>query len=336
MRIMRRTANRLPVGKLSKQALTSSVLPYLGSRRADVVLRPRYGEDAGAVKTRKGVVVIATDPITGSKNLIGWLSVHINANDVAVCGARPTWFAPCILLPKNSTAKDFRRIAGQIDRAAKKLGIAVVTGHSEIAPYIEAPLVVGSMAGQLVAQRIVTTSGARPGDWIVMTKWAGLEGSAILATDYASLLRKRGVSNKAITEARRYYNAISVVKEALSLAHAGAASSMHDPTEGGVLGGLYEMADASGCGFKVHSKRIPITKTTHEICRALKIDPLRLISSGVLLATIPRRNSKLLGKLKLTVIGKVVKRNEGMNIIENGKTTRIKEPVTDELWKIVS
>ena len=209
---------KLRLGKLNERMLNLLVLRYTGGRRKDVVLGPRFGEDAGAVKVGRDTIVVAMDPITGSKEMVGWLSVHVNANDVAVCGARPEWFSVCILFPPRSTPKDFREVSRQIDKAAKKLGVAVVTGHSEIAPHISAPIVVGTMKGRLVSNRIITSSGAEPGDFILMSKFAGLEGLAILATDFKDRLLEKGVDKKVLDNARRYYSKISVVDEALALA----------------------------------------------------------------------------------------------------------------------
>lgn len=277
---------------------------------------------------------MSMDPVTGSRAMVGWLAVHVNANDVAVCGAAPSWFSSCILLPRGSGREDLGRVARQIGAAARSLGVAVITGHSEIAPQIKAPIIIGHMAGRLIAKKPITTSGARPGDWLLMGNTAALEGSAILATDFAETLEKRGVSRSLIREARGYYRRISVVRGALSLSREGSVSSMHDPTEGGVLGGLYEMAEASGCGFRVYEDEIPVSRATLALCRAMSIDPLRLISSGALIAS-TRHLSKRVRRLGLRVIGRVTPRREGRLLITRRGVRRIDEPVEDELWRIV-
>ncbi|HID04895.1 MAG TPA: hypothetical protein EYP20_03720, partial [Aigarchaeota archaeon] len=318
--------------KLPGDVLSRSVLRYRGRGRGDVILWPKYGEDAGAVKLGGETLVIASDPITGSKNLVGWLAVHINANDVAVCGAKPTWMSSCILLPKGSKAEDFRNIASQIDRAARSIDVAVITGHSEIAPHTSSPIVVGTMTGRLVSKRLITSSGAKPGDYIVMSKTAGLEGTAILSTDFSKILEEKGIHPATIKKASRYYSKISIVKEALQLAKSGLATAMHDPTEGGVIGGLYELCSASGCGFEIHVDKIPVSREVRLICDALDIDPLRLISSGVLLASV-RKPPK---SREFKLIGRVTKRKEGMRIISKTGETRIKNPPADELWRILN
>ncbi len=322
---------KLPFGKLPADTLSRSVLRYIGSRRGDVVLWPKYGEDAGAVRLGGTTVVIASDPITGSKNLVGWLAVHINANDVAVCGARPEWMSSCILMPDGSTARDFRNVAKQISDAAKRIGVAIVTGHSEVAPHVTSPVVVGTVAGRLVARKLVTSSGAKPGDYIVMSKTAGLEGIAILATDFRDILASRGVDKRVLEKARRYYFRISIVNEAMQLVKSDIVTAMHDPTEGGIVGGLYEMARASNCGFTVYAEKIPVSREGWEICKTLGINPLKLISSGVLLAAVKKppkgRNFK--------TIGRVTKHRYGMRIVTKSGEEKIKQPPTDELWRVI-
>jgi len=332
---MSKSSASLRLGKVPEDALRRYVLKFVGKRRRDVLLPPRYGEDAGVVETSSNRIVVAVDPITGARELIGWLSVHINANDVAVCGAEPRWFSSCILLPKNASINDLKVITKQIHNAAKTLGIAVVTGHTEVAPYTTSPIVIGQMIGVLAMRKIITTSGARPGDYILMTKTAGIEGTAILANDLEERLRKMGVPNSVIKDAKNYYRFISVVKEALWLTKHAAVSSMHDPTEGGIIGGLYELSRASGCGFKVWRESIPVSKTTAVICRAFNVDPLKLISSGVLLATVKKAERNILSKIGAKIIGKVTeKRNERL-LIDKTRTVSIDEPVTDELWRIL-
>jgi len=325
----------LRVGKVPMRILQRSILPFRGRRRRDVVLWPRFGEDAGAFRSGEETLVIACDPITGSRGLVGWLSVHLNANDVAVCGAQPRWFSSCILMPRGSSEPDFAAVARQIDRAAKSIGVAVVTGHSEVAPYAREPIVVGHMTGPLITDRLITSSDAKRGDLILMAKTAALEGTAILATDKPDLLRKKGVDQKTIRKARSYYKLISVVHEASLLASSNAVNAMHDPTEGGVLGGLYELAEASGCGFRVYEERIPVSDVTERICRAIRIDHLKLISSGVLLATASKIGQGLLRRAGLRIIGQILPEREGMTLVGRSRAVRVNEPVSDELWRLM-
>lgn len=325
---------RLPVGKLPEQVLRRVVLRRVGALRRDVLLWPGFGEDAGAVRTFKDVYVFSMDPITGSKSFVGWLAVHASANDVAVSGGKPEWFSSTILLPKNSSPSDLEKIVSQIHQACRRLGVAVVTGHSEVAPSVSAPVVVGHMIGRLVAPKLVKSAGARPGDQIMMVRPVAMEGAAIIATDIPEVLRIKGFSDEELAKASSFIKETSVVKEAMMLAKVG-VNSMHDPTEGGLVGGLYEVARAADVGFEIDRTKVIKHPLVDKICNALGIDPLRLISSGTLLATAPRFDESLVKKLKGRVIGKILPRKQGMWITGDHEE-RVKGPVQDELWRLLS
>lgn len=331
---------KITYGKLPREVLEKTVFRWLGAKRKDVLLWPAYGEDAAVINTPKRRLVIACDPITGSRKLIGWLSVHINANDVAVCGAKPAWFSSCILLPEGDEAL-FGSIVKQIHKAASELHVSIITGHSEIALYVSEPIIIGTMIGVLEGNRYYRTGDARPGDKILMTKTAAIEGTAILATDLSEMLTSK-VDKPLLKRASAFYRKISVVDEALRIASTGLATAMHDPTEGGLLGGLYEMAEASGTGFIVYEDAIPIARETRMICEALGCDPLKLISSGTLIASVRGDYKKLITVLKragvkVAIIGEVVPKKDGRKLIRSeGTVESIKSAVTDELWRILS
>ncbi|MEM2237883.1 MAG: AIR synthase family protein [Candidatus Caldarchaeum sp.] len=325
----------LPLGKLPENVLKKYVLKHLGYVRKDVVVWPSFGEDAGAVKTSNTVYLLSTDPITGSKKFVGWLAVHASANDVAVSGGKPAWFSSTILMPKGSSYSDLSKIIKQIHMACRRLKVAVVTGHSEVAPFVTSPTVVGHMMGRLIGSKPITSHGARPGDLIVMVKSVGLEGAAIIASDYPHVLRKRNIGSNSIRRAVGFIRKTSVVEEALAFAREG-VSAMHDPTEGGLAGGLYELAQASSVGFYVDRSRVLIDPLVEKICRVLDIDPLKLISSGTLLATASRLSKRVVEKTEARVIGRIVKRKMGMRIFSKEGEEKIKGPVQDELWRFVT
>lgn len=150
------------------------------------------GEDAAIIDVGGGqVLVIHNDAITGAVKLLGWLAVHIVANDVAVRGAKPRWFLMSLFLPEGGEEL-VDEIMAQVDRAARELGMMVVGGHTETTPGLDRPIVGTTAVGLAPRDAYVTTSGARPGDYVVVTKGVGIEGTAILCTDFADLLRSRG------------------------------------------------------------------------------------------------------------------------------------------------
>jgi len=276
------------VGKLPPKMLEKYVLSRIGARDPAVLVGPSIGEDAAIIDLGNGRVLVAhVDPITGAVKLLGWLAVHIACNDVAVRGAKPRWLLPVLYFPEYASEELVDRVTAQIDEAAKEVGAMVVGGHSEFTPQLSRPLISMTALGVIEKNRYVTTSGARAGDIVLMTKTVGVEGTAILATDFRDTLVKAGVPIEIIEKSKNFIKMVSVVKEALALAEAGLATSMHDPTEGGLVGGLVEIAYASKKTLEIWENRVPIADETLIITKTLGLDPLKLISSGVLIATVP-------------------------------------------------
>ncbi len=325
-------------GKIPAHILREIIFEHLGAKREDVILGPSIGEDGALVKVGDKVLVSSMDPITGAVNRIGWLAVNINANDIATFGVQPLFFSSCILLPEGSNTTVVQVVSDQIGKAAKKLGIAVVGGHSEVTPGIKHPIVVGYSIGITEKGRYVTSGGAKPGDQLILTKVVGIEGTAILASDRREVLMPL-LGSSALKTAEDFFNHISVVTEAVSAFETGGVTAMHDPTEGGVAGGIHELADASGVGVKVFEEKMPIAPETLRICEFFKIDPLQLISSGALLISAKANSTdKILERLasnnvEASVIGEVSPSPQDRILIRNdGSTVKLVRPVYDHLW----
>jgi len=329
---------RLPVGKLPYSELRK-LLSIVARPDPSVVLGPGVGEDAALVDLGDQVLVVHTDPITGAVENIGWFSVHVSANDVATRGARPRWLTTLILLPEGATSEAALGIARQIREAADEIGAVVVGGHTEVTPRLDRPIVATTAFGVARRDRVVYTANAKPGDVLVLTKGAGVEGTAILASDFRDRLAGR-VSEEVVERARGFARELSVVREAMIAVEAGGVHAMHDATEGGVLGAVQEMAIASGLSATVFEERVPVRKETAEICRALGVDPLKLISSGSLLIAVEEasldRLVERLAEAGITAapIGRL-ERGEGVTLHRrDGSVERILEPVVDELWRL--
>lgn len=329
---------KLAHGKIPIDILESVVFKNLGIRRREVVLGPSAGIDGAVINVGNKSLVVSTDPITGAIELIGWLAVNINANDIATFGVEPAFLLSCILLPENADMKTVETISGQMGKAAKELGIAIVGGHCEVTPGLANPIVVGCTIGMTEKGNYVTAAGAKQGDKIILTKMAGIEGTAVLASDKENQLKKV-VSATTLRNAKRFYDQISVVKDAITAFKTGAVHAMHDPTEGGVAGGIHEMADASHLGFRVHKKKIPVRPETTEICNFFEIDPLQLTASGSLLIAVERDSADrvvgILSKEGITaeVIGEFLPSVEERIIIqEDGSSENLVRPVSDHLW----
>ncbi|MEJ2271448.1 MAG: AIR synthase family protein [Candidatus Bathyarchaeota archaeon] len=256
-------------GKVPTEVLQKIVFKNLGVKRDDVILNPSIGEDAAIVKSGNQVLAISSDPITGAEKWLGWLAVHVSANDVATRGVQPRWFNSIILLPKNSNTKRIDRICTQMDKAATQLDVAIIGGHCEITPGIDHSIVTGCAIGIANQGKYVTSSSAQAGNNIILTKGAGIEGTAILASDRRKELLKF-FDEFYLNKAESFFEKISVVKDAMTAFKTGGVNAMHDPTEGGVAGGIHELADAANVGFNVYEKNINIQKETRQICKHFK------------------------------------------------------------------
>ena len=270
----------LPAGKLAPAFLAQLIETSLPP---EVVLGPRIGEDACAIEMEAGTLVAATDPITLTGSDVGAYAVAVNANDVAVTGARPRWFLACVLLPEGATRSDAETLFSGMRRALDQVGAVLVGGHTEVTSAVRQPLVVGQMLG-VATERTVPTGGLHPGDTVVQIGPAPVEGAAVLAEGLPAE-RLATVSTGMLEAARSALEApgISVVEPALAAARAG-ASALHDPTEGGLSAGLHEMADASGVSLAIKAERILWFEPGLELCAVAGLDPWGTLASGTLLA----------------------------------------------------
>jgi len=285
----------LKAGKLPLELL-GELLSEVQISDPRVALGPTPGEDAALIDFGDRYLVAKTDPITFATDQIGWYLVHVNANDLAVMGATPRWLMATLLLPEGTSADATRDIFTQLTDACAELGVSLVGGHTEITSGLGRPLAIGAMLGEVAKDRVVLTSGARPGDAIIATKGIAIEGTAILAREAADQLASAGVSAEMIERARRllYSPGISVVKDALTARRAVSVHCMHDPTEGGLAGGLLEIATVANVGIAIDRDRLPVLPECQAVCDALGLDPLGLIASGALLATVDRNEAAAL------------------------------------------
>jgi hydrogenase maturation factor len=329
---------KLPPGKIPVDILKEVVFKNLGSERKGVVVGPTAGIDGAVLDLGNKSLIVSMDPITGAVERIGWLAVNVNANDIATFGVEPTFLFSCILLPEGSDRKIVETICTQMDAAAKELGIAIVGGHCESTPGLQNPIVVGCVMGLTEKGRYVTAAGAKPSDKLILTKSAGIEGTAILASDREVELRKT-LNVATLRNAKNFYSQISVVKDALTACKTGGVHAMHDPTEGGVVGAIHEMADASGLGVKVFKDRIAVQPETATICKYFGIDPLKLIASGALLISADAKFAEAIIRnlqhegIQASVIGEFLEdMNQRLLVSKEGGVTTLPRPLSDHLW----
>ena len=319
----------LPIGKLPADLLRDLLKKY-ATTDSRVVVGPGIGQDAAIIDMGDRYLVAKTDPVTFAKKDIGWYAVHVNANDVACCGATPRWYLATLLLPyKSTTAELASSIFGQISDACRELGVSLCGGHTEITYELDRPIVVGQMLGEVARDRFITSSNARIGDSLILTKGIAIEGTAILATEKREALR--GVISEAGLDrcANLLHSpGISVVQDARLALQMGGVHAMHDPTEGGIATGLWELAEAAGVGVVVDREKLPILPECDAICRHLGLDPLGLIASGALLIAADRNhNGMIIERLEsegigATEIGEILSPERGCTLRLTGGVVR--------------
>lgn len=274
------------MSKFSLEVLNRIVFPYFHSEDPDILQGAVFGEDVALTRVGGDVLVSHVDPIVGAVLNIGWLAVHVACNDVATTGAPPQWIQVLVLVPNQNDEALLEEIMRDVAQAAKETGTSIIGGHTGYSAALSRPLVAVTALGTMQGRQPVLTKGAQPGDHILMTKGIALEGTAILANDFAHTALELGLTEKEILEAKKLMKQVSVIPEAMIFAKRGAAA-MHDVTRGGILETLLEMASLADVGIDVDYERIPQPKIARRFAEAFDFDPLKMISSGTLVASVP-------------------------------------------------
>ncbi len=328
----------MKIGKVPENVLERSVFKQLHTKRPEVVMGAGIGEDCAAVKLADDeIMVLSTDPITGTAKDIGKLAIQITVNDLASSGAEPVGVLLTILLPTDAKESHLKKIMEQMEEACAAAHVQIMGGHTEVTAVVNQPVVTVCGVGKVKEGKLVLTSGARPGMDIVVTKWVGIEGTSIIAKEKEEELKTR-FSASFIDKAKDLDVYLSVLSEAAVAVNSG-VSAMHDITEGGIFGALWEMAEASGIGLDIDVKKIPIRQETIEICEFYGINPYRLISSGsMLMATVD--GNKLVRELEkaginAVVIGKATEGKDRMIRKDEEEHSFLERPKTDELYQVL-
>jgi len=332
----------LPAGKIPIDILKEVVFKNLGAPRKEITVGPTAGVDSAVIDIGEKSLIVSMDPITGAVERIGWLAVNVNANDISTFGVEPAFLFSCLMLPQNADKQMVQTISTQMSQAAAELGMAIVGGHAESTPNLTHPIVVGCAIGYTQKGKYITSADAKPKDKLILTKSAGIEGTAILASDRETEL-STALTKAELQNAKDFYQKISVVKDALTAYKTGGVHAMHDPTEGGIAGGIHEMADASNLGVHLHHENIAVAPETAKICHFFKIDPLQLIGSGALLiASQPKKTDAIIEslrkqKIQAAVIGEfLADKSQRLITMPNGKTEALPRPASDHLWRALS
>ncbi|MGC8577624.1 MAG: AIR synthase family protein [Thermoproteota archaeon] len=346
--------NELPrLGKLPPDVFDEVIYPNLGLVGPEVLVKPKHGVDVGVVSLGDNVLIVKSDPVFVVPEYgwerSAWFAVHILASDVSTSGVAPKYLAIDLNLPQSMKKDEFVKLWKGIHNECKKLGVAVVTGHTGKYEGIDYPMIGGAAMFTIAPKDgYVTTEMARPGDKVIMTKGPAVEAAGILSTMFPKYIEERYGKEFALKASELFYLQ-SVVEDALTLAKIGLRSgvtSMHDATEYGVWGALHDVAKASQVGIRVFKEKLFIKKEVKEVLDAfsrltgIEADPFAAISEGTLIATVrPQKANEAVSMLKekgidAEVIGEVTDKVEEVVLVEGGEERKIKRPKQDPFWPI--
>ncbi len=324
----------LNIGKIPADILKKIVFDKPHSLRKEVLVGPALGEDCAALELGNELTIVSSDPITGAAEDVGYLAVHINANDIAASGGEAVGIMVTVLLPKGATEQTLAEIMNGVYKAAEETGISVLGGHTEVTDAVTRPVVSATVIGKSVGKRFFKTGGATVGDSVVMTKYAALEGTAIVASAHKEKLEKL-IGNELTEKAVGLKGFLSVIKDA-KVACEHEITSMHDITEGGVLGACFELAKASSVGIDICLEDVPVLTETKAVCNALDIDLYKLVSSGSLLITTKNGYEVCRALLECgvnaAIIGTITESECSYSL--GGKRFLLDEVASDEMYKV--
>jgi len=331
-----------PLGKLSA-AFMADLLSLVVSPDRNVLLGPGTGLDCAVLDLGgETLLVLKSDPITFTAENLGWYLVQINANDIATTGATPRWLMTTLLLPEaRTTGEMVRRIFLQLKDACDAAEITIIGGHTEVTRTLDRPVAVGTMIGEVPRAQLVTPGGVAVGDVLLITKSAAIEAVAILCSAFPERL-KDVLGPADFKHGLRYHldPGISILREARIALDTGTVNAMHDPTEGGLAGALWELSDASDTCLHIDLDAVPVSQLAHRVCREFQLNPLAAISSGALLLSVPDNDHQdIVDALRhqhipCAAIGRVRSGAPGVWVETPGGKLLLQRPERDEIARL--
>lgn len=334
----------MKIGKPEISYLKEKILKHTGASSNKVLLGPKIGADAALLKTSK-LIAFHSDPITGARRNIGKLAIIIASNDIVASGARPKFATLCTFLPLDSKIEEAEQIQIQASEQAKEMGIAIVGGHVEFTPSVKNPIVVTSMIGEMIGEyqlrfREIENIRNNPSDYVlIQVKPAALESTSIIANDYEEKISQK-FRREEIEEAKALIEKVSIYEEGILLYEKNLIVNAHDPTEGGILTAIKEIADFLNVGLEVYEEKIIILDISKRILGELGLDPLRSLSSGCIICVAKKNKANQILEMMRernvasSVIGFL--RKEGkILILPNGARVDLDEiEEKEEMWKL--
>lgn len=333
----------LNIGKLPGQLLDRLVDTYRTISDPDVLVTPGYGRDAAAIDVGGAApIIVKSDPITFTTDSAARYLVAVNANDIACLGGIPRWFSVVLLLPVKTRTSDVEELFADLQAACNEAGVSVIGGHTEVTSGVTRPLFVGTMLGIAGPRGVLVPGGAKAGDDLLLTKWIGIEGAALLARERTrELTAALGAALTTRAAKLLRHPGIAISNDAQAVLEVDGVTALHDPTEGGVATAIHELASASGCGAEVLASAIPILPETRAICDHFGIDPLGLLSSGTLLVAVqPHRRPSVERAatnrgIPIAHIGKITDSTQGITMIGEQGRTDLRRFDSDEVTRVL-
>lgn len=325
----------MKIGKVSESILKRSVFKQIKTKREEVMIGAGIGEDCAILLFQEDEgLLVTTDPITVDTKEIGQLGVINVVNDIAAAGGTPIGVLVTLLMPLRTREIQIESVMEQVEAVCKDQRIQIIGGHTEITDGVNRPMLSMTGIGKLSKSFLQKPRKARPGQDVVISKWIGLEGTCILAKEQEKLLQEK-YPVYFIEEAKRFDRYLSIVPEAATAIRFG-VSVMHDVTEGGIFGALWEMAEKANVGLEMNLKKLPIRQETIEICEMLHLNPYELLSGGALIM-IADNGYDLVSLLQregieATVAGKITEGNDRI-IINEDEVRYLEPPKSDEVYK---
>jgi hydrogenase maturation factor len=321
-------------GKVTESVLKRSVLKLIEQDQNENFAGPAIGEDCGLMNL-DGLCAFSMDPVIGSEKGCGSRAIHVALNNLAASGAKPVAVMVSILLPIECKEKDLKQLMREIDQTCRECEVFILGGHTQSTKAVNEPVITITGIGQS-GQEAYSTSHAKPGQDIVMTKYAAMEGSALIASNRASELKTR-YSTDFLRGASEMMKDISILKEA-EIAKKCSISAMHDVHQGGVYGALWELTSAAGIGMEIYLEEVPIRQETVEICEFYDLNPYKLLSGGSLLI-VAENGHDLVRALEnagvpAAVIGKTTKEQSRI-VVREGEPGFLEPPKSDEIYKLL-
>lgn len=335
------------IGKISPEIFNELIFPRLGAKSAQILVAPQHGVDVGIVEIGNKAVSFTCDPVfivpEYGWEKAAWFAIHILASDAVTCGLKPRFLSIDLNLPMEMTKQQLEVVWNIMHQECERLGISIICGHTARYENCHYPMVGGAtVIGVGKKDEYVTPRMVKVGDEIIITKGPAIEATGILATMFPQLIEEE-FGKEFCQKAQQIFYKMSVVDDAMTAVSVGirnnGVTAMHDATECGVWGGLYELAQAAGLGVRVRKRDIVVEECVEEICHYFGIDPYASISEGTLIIACKKHKSKAVVErlqeegIKCSVVGEFIRPEQGMVLLDGGRESVLEHPKVDPFWK---